>query len=85
MTFWQFLIKAFTWLADRTTRILATTLGTISTFVGTGIIPEHHMKYYGAAIAVLTFWRAQAITHTVTEAKKVIASQKHYAKGGHKK
>lgn len=40
------------------TKILGFTSGTISAVAGvTGIIPESHLKYYMAAIAVLTFWR----------------------------
>lgn len=74
MTFWQFIVLAFNYLADRTTRILSLTLGTASVLVGTGIIPEAHMKYYGAAIALLTFWRAQSITNVVTAAKTIVAN-----------
>lgn len=40
------------------TKVLGFLTGTISAVAGvTGIIPESHLKYYMAAIAVLTFWR----------------------------
>jgi hypothetical protein len=40
------------------TKIIGFAQGTVSAIAGvTGIIPEHHLKYYLAASAVLTFWR----------------------------
>lgn len=39
------------------TRMIGVALGTLTTLVGTGIIPDAQAKYYMAAIAVLTFWR----------------------------
>jgi hypothetical protein len=40
------------------TKVIAFATGTIAAVAGvTGIIPEAHLKYYMAAIAVLTFWR----------------------------
>lgn len=40
------------------TKLIGFTQGTIAAIAGvTGIIPDAHMKYYMAAIAVLTFWR----------------------------
>lgn len=40
------------------TKVLGFLQGTIAAIAGvTGIIPESHLKYYMAAIALLTFWR----------------------------
>lgn len=40
------------------TKLIGFAQGTIAAVAGvTGIIPDAHMKYYMAAIAVLTFWR----------------------------
>lgn len=40
------------------TKVLGFLQGTIAAVAGvTGIIPDAHLKYYMAAIAVLTFWR----------------------------
>ena len=40
------------------TKIIGFAQGTIAAVAGvTGLIPDAHMKYYMAAIAVLTFWR----------------------------
>lgn len=40
------------------TKVIGFAQGTIAAIAGvTGIIPESHLKYYMAAIAVLTFWR----------------------------
>lgn len=45
------------WLSHGT-KILGFLTGTISALAGVaGIIPEKHLKYYMAAIAVMTFWR----------------------------
>lgn len=40
------------------TKILGLAQGTVAAVGGVaGVIPEHHLKYYMAASAVLTFWR----------------------------
>jgi hypothetical protein len=40
------------------TKLIGFLTGTIAAVAGvTGIIPEAHLKYYMAAIAVLTYWR----------------------------
>ncbi len=40
------------------TKVLGFASGTLSAVAGVGgIIPDHHLKYYMAVIAVLTFWR----------------------------
>lgn len=40
------------------TKVIGFLQGTIAAVAGvTGIIPEGHLKYYMAAIALLTFWR----------------------------
>lgn len=47
-----------TFLRDHGTKILGFLQGTIAAIAGvTGIIPDAHLKYYMAAIALLTFWR----------------------------
>jgi hypothetical protein len=48
------------WLAwkNHGTKVLGFAQGTIAAVAGvTGTIPEHHLKYYLAGSAVLTFWR----------------------------
>lgn len=74
MTFADLLYKGFCWMEARFTRILGVTAGTISALTGTGIIPESHLKYYLAAIAILTFWRGQSTNKTYVEAKAVLAA-----------
>lgn len=45
-------------LKNHGTKVIAFAQGTIAAVAGvTGIIPDAHLKYYMAAIAVLTFWR----------------------------
>lgn len=45
-------------LRNHGTKILGFLQGTIAAVAGvTGIIPDTHLKYYMAAIALLTFWR----------------------------
>ena len=40
------------------TKLIGFAQGTIAALCGvTGVIPEHHLKYYLAGSAVLTFWR----------------------------
>jgi hypothetical protein len=75
MSFWQFLTNLFSWFEMRTTRIIAVSLGTVTTLVGTGIIPESHLKYYAAAISILTYWRAQSVSNTVANAKAIVHQQ----------
>jgi hypothetical protein len=75
MTFFDFIVLVFNWLETRTTRMLGILLGTLSVLVGTGVIPEGQMKYYSAAIAVLTFWRGYAISNTVTDARAIVKQQ----------
>lgn len=38
-------------------KIIGFIVGTISALASTDVIPESHLKFYMAAIAVLTFWR----------------------------
>ena len=48
----------FTFLRSHGTKVLGFLQGTIAAVAGvTGIIPDEHLKYYMAAIALLTFWR----------------------------
>lgn len=45
-------------LRDHGTKAIAFVQGTIAAVAGvTGVIPESHLKYYMAVIALLTFWR----------------------------
>lgn len=54
------LTTIYGWWVSHGTRIIAFITGTIAAVAGvSGIIPEAHLKYYMAAIAVLTFWRGQ--------------------------
>ncbi len=50
-------------IASHGTRIIALALGTLTTLVATGIIPDSYAKYCMAAIAVLTYWRGQATSN----------------------
>lgn len=46
------------WWSGHGTKILGFLSGTISAIAGIGgLIPDAHLKYYMAAIAVMTFWR----------------------------
>jgi hypothetical protein len=74
MNFWTFLTNVFAWCAARTTRILGLVSGTLATLAATGVVPESQLKYYMAAIAVLTYWRGQAVSNTFAEAKSIVQS-----------
>lgn len=74
MTFADLLYKGFVWLELRFTRALALLAGTLAVLTGTGIIPDAQLKYYTAAIAILTFWRGQATNKTYVQAKAVLAA-----------
>jgi len=72
MTFWQFMTNVFTWFEGRTTRIIAIVTGTLVTLTGTDIIPNAHLKYYMAAIAVLTYWRGSSTSKTYASAQAIV-------------
>ena len=76
MTFWQFLTNIYVWCEGKITRLLALSLGTVTTLVGTGIIPESQLKYWAAAISILTYWRAQSVSQTVAVAQTLVAQSK---------
>jgi hypothetical protein len=76
MTFWQFITNIWKWFEGRITRVLALALGTITTLVSTGIIPDSHLKYYAAAISLLTYWRGESTNNTYQVAKAVVATAK---------
>jgi hypothetical protein len=78
MTFWQFLTNVWNWLEAHTTRMIAVALGTVTTLVGTGVIPEHQLKYWAAGISILTYWRAQSVSQTVSTAKTIVLNQAKY-------
>lgn len=55
--------------AGRVTKLLGLLQGTVATLTAASVIPESHLKYWMAALAVLTYWRgqftaAQAVTLT---------------------
>jgi hypothetical protein len=75
VTFWDFLIQLFNWFEGRTSRMIALTLGTVTTLVGTGIIPESQLKYWAGAISILSYWRSQATSKTVANAKAIVRQQ----------
>lgn len=75
MSFWEGFLIAFDWFEAHITRILAFVLGTITTLVGTGVIPESQLKYWAAAISILNYWRGQAVANTVATAKAIVSSQ----------
>jgi hypothetical protein len=58
------------------TRLLAVTLGTVTTLVGTGVIPESQLKYWAAGMSILTYWRAQTVSNTVATAQTIVAQSK---------
>jgi len=72
MTFWQFATNVFTWFEGRTTRIIAIATGTLVTLTGTDIIPNADLKYYMAAIAVLTYWRGSSTSKTYASAQAIV-------------
>jgi hypothetical protein len=74
MTFWDFLTNLFNWFSDRTSRILATAQGTIAIIAVSNVIPAKDAPYWTLSIAILQFWRAQAVTKVVTAAKTIVAS-----------
>ncbi len=48
----------YDFLRKHGTKVLGFLQGTIAAVAGvTGIIPDAHLKYYMAVIALLTFWR----------------------------
>jgi hypothetical protein len=74
MTFWQFITNIWVWIEAHATRAIGTVLGTITVLVGTGIVPDKDLKYATAVIAVLTYWRGQSITNTVSAAKAIVGA-----------
>jgi hypothetical protein len=58
----------FDWVHRYGTRALAVAAGTITTLCGTGIVPAAHMKYYMAALALLTYWRGQSTSNAYNAA-----------------
>jgi hypothetical protein len=74
MTFADLIYKGFVWVEGKFTRILGVAAGTLAVLAGTGIIPESHLKYYTAAIAVMTFWRGQATSKVYNQAQAVLAA-----------
>jgi hypothetical protein len=55
------------------TRILGGVTGTITVLLTQDVIPPSHVKYYLAAIAVLTYWRGQGNADSI--AQKVVDKQ----------
>jgi hypothetical protein len=76
MTAWDFFTNVFNWFEARTTRIIGLASGTLATLAATGVVPDNQLKYYMAAIAVLTYWRGQSISNTVDQAKSIVAASK---------
>lgn len=74
MTAWDFLAHSLEWLSNTATRILGVATGTLVTLTGTGIIPDKNLKYWMAAVAVLTFWRGQSTGATYKQARAVLAA-----------
>lgn len=76
MTFWQFVVLVYNWFEDRSTRILGLAGGTLTILLSSGVIPTAQIKWYTAAIAVLTFWRGQSTANIVAAAKSIVAVDK---------
>ena len=74
MTFADLLYKGFVWIEGKFTRGLAIAGGTIAILASSDVIPAAQMKYWMAAIAVLTFWRGQSTSKTYDQAKAVLSS-----------
>lgn len=56
-------------LSSYATRTLGIAQGTVALLCGmTGVIPDHQMKYWLAASAVLTFWRGQSVSNSFNTA-----------------
>lgn len=54
-------------LASHGTRILGIVQGSVALLCGmTGLIPDSHMKWWLAASALLTYWRGQVNSNTIT-------------------
>lgn len=50
--------QIYCFLRNHGTKVIGGVQGTIAAVAGVGgIIPDAHLKYYMATIAVLTFWR----------------------------
>jgi hypothetical protein len=77
MTVWDFLTNMFNWFEARTTRMLGIAGGTLAILATSNVVPENQMKYYMAAIAVLTYWRGQSTSAVVSEAKSIINQVKN--------
>ena len=72
------------YLQNNGTRLLGIAIGTITVLVGTDIIPPSHVKYYLAAISVLTYWRGQynaSATMTTKAAAAIISQHAEIAAG----
>ena len=76
MTFWDAMKGIWTWVEGHITRILALSLGTVTALLTTGVIPAADVKWYMAAITVLTYWRGEATNNTYQVAKAVVATTK---------
>jgi hypothetical protein len=51
-------LNILSWWTNHGTKILGVAQGTVAALSGVaGIIPEHQLKYYLAASALLTVWR----------------------------
>jgi hypothetical protein len=74
MTFADLIYKGFVWVEGKFTRGLAIAGGTIAILASSDVIPATQMKYWMAAIAVLTFWRGQSTSKTYDQAKAVLSS-----------
>jgi len=74
MTFADLIYKGFVWIEARFTRILGLIGGTISILAASDVIPSAQLKYWIAAMAVLTFWRGQSTSKTYDQAKAVLSS-----------
>lgn len=72
MTFWDFAAHAIEWMSNTATRILAVSIGTLTTLTATGLIPDKDLKYWMAAVAILTYWRGQATGTVYKQAKAVL-------------
>lgn len=74
MTFADLIYKAFLWLEGKFTRVLAIAGGTIATLAASDVIPASQLKYWMAAIAVLTYWRGQATNIVYQQAKAIVSA-----------
>ena len=74
---WQFLLIVFNWFGTKTSRILAVAQGTLAIVAAQdGLLTQKQVSAILLGIAILTFWRAQSVSGTVSAAQAIVAQSK---------